>query len=403
MAPTIVQAFFSTTQIKHFPSLGTFIKLHYKSINMSTNRRTWLKQSGLALAGLTLLNNRIQALPHYGCLPVPIDGPIRLSSNENPYGPSPQAQKAMAGAVAISNRYPWNNTTALLDKIAANFGLHKENVLLGAGSSDILGLVAHYASLQKGHAIAAEPSFRSWWGAAEKCGLTIVKVPLTADKKHDLPAMLAKVNHQTRLVYVCNPNNPTGTVLPVADLKAFVTEVSKTSLVMLDEAYTEYSDEPTLAGLVANNKNLIVVKTFSKIYGLAGARIGYALAHADTINQLAGLLPWANAGVSAVSLAGASASLDDKGFVTLSKTNNTKAKALTCQTFQSLGIVYIPSHTNFIYYSAANFNGDLNAVLKEHQISGTGTIEENGRWTRITVGTLAEMQQFTNVLKQIWK
>lgn len=370
---------------------------------MATNRRTWLKQSGLALAGLTLLHNRLPALPQYGTLPMPLDGPIRLSSNENPYGPSPAARKAMAEAIASSNRYPWVNTDGLLNKIAANFGLKNENVLLGAGSSDILGLVAHYASLQKGHAIAAHPSFRSWWGTAEKCGLSIVKVPLTEDKKHDLPAMMAKVNNQSRLVYVCNPNNPTGTVLPVADLKAFVNEVSKTALVMLDEAYTEYSDEPSLANMVANNKNLIVVKTFSKIYGLAGARIGYAMAHADTINQLADLLPWANAGVSAVSLAAASASLDDKAFVTLSKTNNAKAKNHTYQTFQALNIAYIPSHTNFIYYSAAGFNGDLNAKLKEHQISANGTIEEKGRWTRITVGSMAEMQQYSNVLKQIWK
>lgn len=370
---------------------------------MATNRRTWLKQSGLALAGLTLLHNRLPALPQYNGLPMPLDGPIRLSSNENPYGPSPTARKAMAEAIAGSNRYPWGNTDALLNKIAAQFGLQNENVLLGAGSSDILGLVAHYASLQKGQAIAAHPSFRSWWGAAEKCGLPIVKVPLTEDKKHDLPNMMAKVNSQTRLVYVCNPNNPTGTVLPVADLKAFVTEVSKTALVMLDEAYTEYSDEPSLANMVANNKNLIVVKTFSKIYGLAGARIDYALAHADTINQLADLLPWANAGVSAVSLAAASASLDDKTFVNLSKTNNAKAKAHTYQSFQSLNIPYIPSHTNFIYYSAASFNGDLNAMLKERQITATGIIEENGRWTRITVGTMEDMQQFSKVLKQIWK
>lgn len=370
---------------------------------MATNRRTWLKQSGLVLAGLTLLHNRLPAFPQHEGMSIPLDGPIRLGSNENPYGPSPSARKAMADAIANSNRYPWGNTGSLLNKIAANFGLRSENVLLGAGSSEILGLVAHYASLQKGHAVSAHPSFRSWWGAAEKCGLSVVKVPLTEDKKHDLPAMMAKVNNQTRLVYVCNPNNPTGTVLPPADLKAFVTEVSKTALVMLDEAYTEYSDEPSLANMVANNKNLIVVKTFSKIYGLAGARIGYALAHADTINQLADLLPWANAGVSAVSLAAASASLDDKAFVTLSKTNNTQAKAFTYQTFQSLNIPHIPSHTNFIYYSAAGFNGDLNAKLKEHQITSTGTIEENGRWTRITVGTLEEMQQYSNVLKQIWK
>lgn len=372
---------------------------------MSTNRRTWLKQSGLALAGLTFLQGRLSALPtatYQQPLTLP-DTLIRLSSNENPYGPSPMARKAMADAIASANRYPWDNTTLLLDKIAKHFGLRNENVLLAAGSSEILGLVAHYASLQKGHAISAEPTFRSWWNAAEQCGLPIVKVPLTADKKHDLPAMLAKVNNETRLLYICNPNNPTGTVMPAASLRDFITEASKRTLVMLDEAYTEYSDEPSLADMVAQNKNLVVVKTFSKIYGLAGARIGYVLAHADTIDKLGSLQPWPNAGVGAVSLAAASASMDDTAFVNSSKAQNTTAKTFTCNTFQTLNIPYISSHTNFIYYSAAGFKGDLQNALREKNISGTGIIEANGAWARITVGTLDEMKTYSNVLQQIWK
>ncbi len=370
---------------------------------MDTNRRNWLKQTGFALAGLTLLSDSLYASPGYSLKRNSPGGPIRLSSNENPYGPSPMARKAMTDAVAGSNRYPWVNTNLLIDKIAAPYGLKNENVLMAAGSSEILGLVAHYASLQKGNAVSADPTFRSWWNAAEKCGLNIIKIPLTVDKKHDLTAMLSSINSQTRLVYVCNPNNPTGTVLPADNLKSFIEEASKKALVMLDEAYIEYCDEPSLAAMVANNKNLVVVKTFSKIYGLAGARAGYALAHADTIDQLASLQPWANAGVSAVSIAAASASLDDKDFISSTKTKNAAAKQAACNAFKELKIPYIDSHTNFIYYSSNGFNGDINAELKKNNIEGTRIIEETGRWTRITVGTMDEMKIFTDVLKQIWK
>jgi histidinol-phosphate aminotransferase len=370
---------------------------------MGTNRRLWLKQTGLALAGISLLQQRLPAAPSRVPQPLPPDGPIRLGSNENPYGPSPSAQKAMAGAVASSNRYPWGQTPELLKKIGAPYGLQPDNVLLGAGSSEILGLVAHLASLQKGHAISADPTFRSWWNVAEQCGLPIVKVPLTADKKNDLPAMLAKLQKETRLVYVCNPNNPTGTVLPVAELKDFINEASKNRWLLLDEAYTEYSDEPSLADMVANNKNLIVVKTFSKIYGLAGARIGYALAHADTIAQLEKLQPWPNAGVGAVSLVAAIASLDDKDFVADSKRQNAAARELTYQTLQQANMRHIPSHTNFIYYSVAGFKGDWRNALLEQNIAANGIVEQNGQWSRISIGTMEEMQQFSNAIKKIGK
>jgi histidinol-phosphate aminotransferase len=370
---------------------------------MDTNRRNWLKQTGFALAGLTLLNDSLYASPENNLKKTLAGGPIRLSSNENPYGPSPMARKAMAAAVVGSNRYPWANTNLLIDKIAAPYGLKNENVLMGAGSSEILGLVAHYASLQKGNAVSADPTFRSWWNAAGKCGLEIIKVPLTADKKHDLPAMLSSINEATRLVYVCNPNNPTGSIMGAAELKDFVTAASKKALVMLDEAYIEYCEEPSLAPLVATNKNLVVVKTFSKIYGLAGARVGYVLGHAATIDQLADLQPWANAGASAVSVAAAAATLDDSSFISDSKIKNAAAKAHTCEAFKALNIPFIPSHTNFIYYSARDFNGDINAELKKNNIEGTRIVEETGRWTRITVGTMDEMKIFTDVLKQIWK
>lgn len=367
-------------------------------------RRTWLKQSSLALAGLGLGERLLAAEKSFPVEkikhPVP-PGIIKLSSNENPYGPSPLARKAMADAVAQCNRYPWSVTEQLMDKIGSRYGLSDAHVLMGAGSSEILGLVSMQAALQKGNAVCAFPTFTIWWKALQKLGTEIIKVPLTADKKHDLPAMLRAINGQTRLVYVCNPNNPTGTVIPTAELKSFVEEASQKALVLLDEAYTEYSDEPSLASMVTTNKNLVIAKTFSKIYGMAGGRIGYALAHPDCINSLSELQPWPNAGPGGVSLAGALASLDDVDFVKTSKTNNQAARAFVEQQFKTLQVPFIPSNTNFIYYSLQQYSGNIEEAFKKEQIITRGAVEENGKWTRTSIGTQQEMQQFIHVLKNI--
>ncbi|HYF31186.1 MAG TPA: aminotransferase class I/II-fold pyridoxal phosphate-dependent enzyme [Chitinophagaceae bacterium] len=367
----------------------------------SIHRRAWLRQSSLAIAGFTFAG-KISANAHEyrreNFLPT---GPIRLTSNENPYGPSPLARKAMADAIALSNRYPWDTTTVLRGQIGSLYGLSTDHVLMGAGSSEILGLVAQYAALAKGNAITATPAFQIWVPAAEKLGLEIIRVPLTRDKKHDLPAMMSKLNNSTRLMYVCNPNNPTGTVLPSANVKNFVEEASRKCLVLLDEAYIEYCDQPTLAGLVASNKNIVIAKTFSKIHGLAGARIGYALAHPDTIRQLAALQPWQNAGASAVSLAAAIASLQDKEFLRTSKESNKQAGNYTQQALQSMGFECIPSNTNFLYYSVKSFNGNWPELLRGKNILTGRIVEEEGKWTRTTIGTMEEMQAFVASAKQL--
>lgn len=365
------------------------------------NRRELLRQGSLALAGLTLAGRFTAAAHNEQHRKFEPPGLIRLTSNENPYGPSPLARRAMADAIATSNRYPWDETTVLRTQLGKHYGLTDEHVLMGAGSSEILGLVAQHAAFSKGNAITADPSFGTCMRAAERLGLQVVKVPLTADKKHDLPAMLRKLNNETRLVYVCNPNNPTGTTLPSADVKNFIEEVSKKTLVLLDEAYIEYCDQPTLAGMVANNKNIVIAKTFSKIYGLAGARIGYALAHPETIDKLGSLQPWQNAGASAVSVAAAMASLQDADFLTSTKEKNSKANAYAMKELQSMGFNCISSNTNFLYYSIRSFNGNWSDQLRAKNILTGRIVEEEGKWTRTTIGTMEEMQSFISAVKQI--
>lgn len=369
---------------------------------METSRRKWLTQTGWVLAGLGIAGvERTIASPvrktRYPLSDTP-DGHVRLSFNENPYGPSPMAREAMADAVHISNRYPWEMIHEFIAAVAKRNSVTDENVLAGAGSTQIIDTVIQYAARQKGNFIVADPTFSRWSDAAEKLGLQKITVPLTTDKRNDLPAMLHAINADTRMVYLCNPNNPTGTICKYDTLVSFIKEATRRTLVLVDEAYLDYSAETSVVNLVPENENLVVVKTFSKIYGLAGSRIGYALAHKKTIDNLGELQSGANFGIGVVSLAGALASLKDADFVKQSFLQNEKARTFTIDSLEYLDMRCIPSHSNFIYFSLANYRKDFFEQLKTHNIGGTGVFEDKGKWTRITVGTMDEMKKFIGAI-----
>jgi histidinol-phosphate aminotransferase len=367
---------------------------------MTSNRRNWLRQMSLIAGGLGTMPLKNLASP----MPQPLekvleDAPIRLSSNENPYGPSPLARIAMAENVIISNRYNWTLTSELVAVIAKKNNLTTDTILIGAGSTEILDRVVQLAALEKGNFIVAEPTFSYWGDAAQTLGLKKIAVPLTADKKHNLAAMLKAITAETRLIYICNPNNPTGTICETAELVAFIKEATKSVLVLVDEAYIDFTTQKSVSNLVSDYKNLVIAKTFSKIYGLAGARIGYALAHSATIDRLANLQSWANGSVSVVSTAGALASLADEQFVKRIYDLNEKTRQYTIEQLECLAIKCIPSYSNFVYFSLANYKKDFFEQLKTHNIIGTKIYEDNGKWSRITVGTMEEMRQFINALK----
>jgi len=358
-----------------------------------------LRQAALTMAAFTLSRDLFarEAFHHPGR--GPLEEMIRLGSNENPHGPSPLARKAMMEAVNTSNRYPWNTTSALIDKIAGMYSLKAENVVIGAGSSELLGLTAVLAALQKGNAVIPDPSFRLWVPAARNLGLEMRTVPLNQAKQIDLAAMKGKTDTQTRLIYICNPNNPTGTVIPASELEAYIRKIPASCIVLLDEAYTEFSNEPSLARLVNECPNLVVAKTFSKMYALAGGRVGFALAHPQTIEKLKNLQPWANAGAGAVSLAGALASLGDEEFVRFCKKENTAARAVFCAALDKAGMTYIPSVTSFVYFNTAGYARDVKALLESHNIMGVRSFEEGSTWRRLSIGTVAEMEKVAAVLK----
>lgn len=361
-------------------------------------RRELLRQSALAIAAFTFSRDLFSREIEKRIFNSGFSDFIKLSSNENPHGPSPMAKKAMMEAVNTSNRYPWEVTSRLREKIGAAYNLSKDHVAIGAGSSELLGVVSVMAALQKGNAVAPDPTFRLWMPAAKKTGLSIKLVPLTSGKETDLQRMKDSIDADTKMVYLCNPANPTGTIMPANELETFIKDIAPKCIILLDEAYTEFSDEPSMAKFVNDYPNLVIAKTFSKIYGMAGARVGFALAHPQTIQKLNDLQAWPNAGASAVALAGAIASLGDKEFISYCKKENQQSKSIFYAALDKTGMKYIPSHTSFVYFDSSAYGKDVATVLESKQIVGARTFEQGSKWLRLSIGTRDEMQKVADTL-----
>jgi len=370
---------------------------------METNRRLWLKKISIGVAGIGLTNfNSFAATLEKENLTYNFEidnNLIFLRSNENPYGPSPLARKAFLDNVNISNRYNWDVAIQLISDLAKKNNVKDENILLGAGSTEILDLVAKFVSLDKGNYVIADPSYDYWTVTLDNFGLTKNKVPLTVDKKINLKAMSEAVNENTKLVYICNPNNPTGTICEREELVEFVAKISQNTIVLIDEAYLEFTKQQSLSNIINNQKNIIIVKTFSKIYGLAGARIGYAIASKTVIDNLANLQSNTNNSVSVLSKLAAIASLKDDKFISSCYSLNENARQYTISELKKLNCECISSNTNFIYFSLAKYNKDYFKQLENNNIQGGRIYEEQGQWTRITVGKMNEMEKFIKAIQ----
>jgi histidinol-phosphate aminotransferase len=363
-----------------------------------TSRRNWIRQAALSLPALGLSPELLAHAPARQ----EVYEMILMNSNENPYGPSPLARKAMADAVLRSNRYPDDELPKLKKQLAEFWNVAPENILMGAGASELIALSClQAASTGKGHVITAETCYKVWNEQAVSAGLSIRPIANTAARDFDLKAMLAAINGETRLVYVCNPNNPTGKVLPLEPLRNFAQQASNKTLVIIDEAYTEYADFPTLASEAVTNRNLIILKTFSKVYGLAGARIGYAIAHPDTIRRLGSLQAWPDVSISQVTAAAASASLRDTAFVADCRKKNAQAKDKCYKTFSALRLDFIPSETNFILFNIDGIKTDLSKAMEARGIAVQYRNHFGGKWCRVSMGTLEETDKFCAALRSI--
>ena len=293
-------------------------------------------------------------------LGLPIERIVKLASNENPSGISPKANAAMQGALASLERYP--DDFELKTALAQRFGVAPERVVLGNGSNDVLDLIARVFLAPGREAMFAQYSFAVYPLASLSAGATLVEVP-AQDFGHDLAAMQRAINPQTRLIWIANPNNPTGTFLPYPQLKAFLHAVPSDVLVVLDEAYNDYippAERVDTSAWLAEFPNLVLTRTFSKIYGLAGLRIGYALASADVADLMNRLRQPFNC--NNLALAAATAALDDDVFVAQSYANNRAGMEQLLAELARLGLPSIASHGNFLTFKvgdAANINQKL--------------------------------------------
>src|SRR5213082_362604 len=281
---------------------------------------------------------------------------VRLSANENAYGPSPKALKAMTDSFGLACRYPDEHNNVLIDRLGRLNGVNHDQILLGDGSSEILKLCAEtFTSKERGNLIVADPTFEAILEQAKINGAEVVKIPLTPTFAHDLPKMLAAA--KGGLIYVCNPNNPTASITPKDELRDFVEKTPRGTMILVDEAYFHFADSPdyeSVIPLVKEHPNLIVSRTFSKIYGMAGLRCGYCVAQKETIERMRRNQMWDS--VNCMALAAATASLDDLDHVPTGQRLNREAKTFTTGELDKMGYKQIPSQANFIMIVARTFS-----------------------------------------------
>ena len=362
------------------------------------NRREWLKTGLLAGTSLPVLQPW-QWLDHLReSVPGPSGKmPIRLNSNENPFGPSAKAREAVMAALDEGNRYPRASITKLKEAIAQKEGVGIDQVLITAGSTEILGLMGLIYGLKGGNIVAGDPTFDYLMIYSEIIGAHWKRIPLTKDKYFDLDAMGKAVDDQTRLIFICNPNNPTGTYIPKAEVQAFCERYGANTPIFIDEAYIEFTDggvQNSLMNLVSDNPNIIVGRTFSKVYGLAGMRIGYALGHPDTIRVMQQFCMGRMITPSVPSMFAAMASMEDIPFTTMTVEKTIQGKQIVYDFCSREQVSYIPSHTNFIWFEAQRFRGDLVKTMASKDILIRSYTDQPG-WYRVSIGTPEDMHQFT--------
>lgn len=376
-------------------------------MEIDTNRRRWLSGTGLTLAAAALARAPLRAMLPLGegaACDGARRGPIRLGANENPHGPSESARKAIVEALSASNRYP-EGVDELKALIAAREGLTPEHVVLAPGSHAVLCIAGLVYGLPDGEIVSDDPTYPGLATYAAGIGARVTRVPLTADFAHDLDAMEARVGARTRLVYVCNPNNPTGTVVSAVRLRAFCDAVAPRAAVLVDEAYGDYAGGPgsgfaSMVELVRKGANVLVVKTFSKLHGLAGLRIGYALARPDIADRLRTFRMGPDStSVGVLSVAAARASYQDLAFQETSKRKNAEARAYTLGVLDELRLPHAASHTNFVYFRVPGDVEDFGRAMEREEIRLVARPSIGG--CRVTIGTLDEMHAFAGALGRV--
>ena len=366
--------------------------------NSTLSRRSFSKLVGAGAAYAALLPLRTDASPR--TLPSTASV-VRLSSNENPYGPSPAALKAMTDGFGLAWRYPDEYADTLAEELARMNGVPGEQVLLGDGSGEILKLCAAAFTGRDKKIVIANPTFEAIARHAGVASAEIMKIDLTPDYSHDLKKMLAAANG-AGLIYVCNPNNPTASITHKNEISDFLAKLSPTTMVLVDEAYHHYvesADYESVIPLVKQYPNLIVARTFSKIYGMAGLRCGYCITQRANIARLRTHQIFDS--VNIMALVAALASVKDAEQVTRGRRLNSEVKKSVCAELDTLGYRYIPSHANFMMIDLRREVRPILSALRTRGVEVGRLFPALPNFMRVTIGTAPEMKQFMSAFKEV--
>ena len=373
---------------------------------MELNRREWLRTTALA-GGFTLLNGftTIKPLTEEEKLkfnPRKLSNPIRLSSNENPYGPSERVRNAVKKAFDDGCRYPYEYADELAEMLATKHGVSSESIIITGGSTEGLKIAGITFTADGGEIIAAKPTFLAMMQYAEMWGANINWVPVDKNMGYDLQEIEKRITNKTKMVFLCNPNNPTSTLLPADELVDFCSSVSKKTIVFSDEAYYEYIDDPnypSMIELVKKGENVVVSKTFSKVYGMAGMRIGYLIAKpelAQTIRR--NVVAMSNV----YAIEGAKEALKDEEFFKFSIQKTKEAKQLIYAALDHLELPYVKSSTNFIFFKSGKNINTLGKQMLEKGVRIGRAFPPFYDWCRISTGTIEEVKVFNKALISVY-
>jgi histidinol-phosphate aminotransferase len=367
---------------------------------LAISRRTFAGTLGAA-AGAALLDSPLvrRTAEAASRRARPLDA-VLLNSNENPYGPSAKALEV--AAKAAPNRYPDGLEEEVRAAIAKHHGVLPEQVVLGCGSSEVLRMADMAFSGPGRRVVAAEPTFEAVLMFAKVLHADGVKVPLTADFRHDLPRMAEACDASTSLLYVCNPNNPTGTIVSGDEMAAFTARVPASATILVDEAYHHFVEDPryrSACELIAAHPNVVVARTFSKIYGMAGLRLGYAIGSEPKIKAMAPFASWSNTN-SAV-LAAALECLADPDLVPRQKKTLNDTRRWLVSELAKQGRRTMPSEANFVMIDVG---GDVTPVIeafRSRKIFVGRKFPSLPNWLRVSIGTREQVEAFDVALNEI--
>ncbi len=330
----------------------------------------------------------------------------RLSANENPFGPSEKARKAIIEAIPESFLYPRQHLMDFRKMIADEEGVSEDHILLGAGSGELLvatGMCYTFKGGAGSHVVSGDPSYMQLIRTVTQIGAGWEKVPLNKKYDYDLEAMAARVNDKTSLVYICNPNNPTGILTDANKLSAFCETMSARKPVFVDEAYIDYVADPkknSMMSCIKKGQNVIVARTFSKVHSFAGLRIGYLIALPDTIEEIS-KFGGGGGSISATSVMGALASYGDKDFIKYSVGKNNEVKSFLYKTLQENGYEYLTSQTNFVLFPIKMDGKRFVEEMMKRGVSIRNWEFEGKHWCRVSMGTMDQMKIFADAFRTL--